>query len=98
MDPILPAIPPVRPRVLYDGDDRPLDEFVEELLADGVRGIVALTRRRQSGKTTILSFLDARFLHDADSPLAPYRRRTQRLRSAPGRFQLGRQKPRSFHL
>ena len=64
MDPILPAIPPVRPRVVYDGDDRPLDEVVEELLADGVRGVVALTGRRQSGKTTALSLLAARFAHE----------------------------------
>lgn len=76
MDAILPAIPPVRPRVAYVDDDRPLDEIVEELLADGVRGGGALTGRRQSGKTTALSFLAARFPHDANSPLAPYRRPT----------------------
>lgn len=61
MAPILPAIPPVRPRVLYDGDDRPLDEVIEELLAAGVRGVVELVGESGSGKTTALGLLAARF-------------------------------------
>lgn len=61
MDAILPAIPPVRPRVVYDGDDRPLDEVVEELLADGACGVVELSGESGSGKTTALSLLAARF-------------------------------------
>jgi uncharacterized protein YjbI with pentapeptide repeats len=60
MSPILPAIPPVRPRVIYDGDDRPLDEVVEELLADGVRGVVELAGEPGCGKTTALALLAAR--------------------------------------
>lgn len=64
MDQVIPAIPPVRPRVAHDGDDRPLDDVIEELLDEGVRGIAVLHGLRGAGKSTALGFLACRFAEE----------------------------------